>query len=229
MALQKSGGGAFTFSQVTLAELNPSQPGASIQFTGHKYFGGPAVTQTFALTGGAVNPHTFNLVGFNDVVAVTWSQLSPYHQFDNLVVLGTVPASPSTLYATSEFTVFNASNGSPTGTSFGSTAIARVGNSNAGPDSRGMAEFSLSQPELTTATQALLQFDLTNILNGIQFPVRLEAYWANGSADVSDFQTSAATTIATFQPSSPVLGQTFSFDVTGLYNYAINTNQGLGF
>ena len=88
--LVKTGGGAFDLASIDLAELNAANP-AVVAFTG-ELLGGGSVNQAFTLDGiGPANGlQTFNFAGFNNVVRVTWAQVSPFHQFDNITI-GRVP------------------------------------------------------------------------------------------------------------------------------------------
>jgi hypothetical protein len=88
--LVRTGGGAFDLASIELAELNEPVP-ALVAFTG-ELFGGGSVNQTFRLDGnGPANGlQTFNFTGFNNVVRVTWTQVDPFHQFDNIMI-GRVP------------------------------------------------------------------------------------------------------------------------------------------
>ena len=57
----------------------------SVTFTGRK-LDGTTVTQVHSTTGGSFAPETFPFVGFTDLLEVTWTQQTPFHQFDNIVV-----------------------------------------------------------------------------------------------------------------------------------------------
>lgn len=82
--LVQDGGGAFDLYSIDIAELNGSAV-ADITFIG-ELLGGGFVEQTFSLDGIAFGMETFFFSGFNDVVRVTWAQVSPFHQFDNIVL-----------------------------------------------------------------------------------------------------------------------------------------------
>lgn len=234
--LTKADSTAFDLKTITLSELYNGNPGATVTFTGQRYFGG-TVSQSFTLDGGAINRQTFNLSGFTDLSRVTWSQLAPYHQFDNIVVEsdanGGVTPAPDRIFAASEFTVRNQGNGDPNGIAITSFTQAQVGNQSGGssPDLRGMAEFTLQAPELISATAARLVFStLSPFGSGASFDIVLQAYVANGSADVIDFQNpQIAPNIAIFNTAGLTPGGTLSFDVTSLYNQAIANNSNLGF
>jgi hypothetical protein len=94
--LTKAGGGLFSISSIDLAELNGNQnPGAIATFTGN-LFGGGTTVQAFQLDGVAFGAETFNFnATFTNLVSLEWAQVTPFHQFDNLVV-NAVPE-PSTL------------------------------------------------------------------------------------------------------------------------------------
>lgn len=81
--LTMTGGGSFSLSSIDLAELHGFA--LSVPFTGH-LTGGRVVHQAFILDGLAYGAQTFNFSGFGDVTKVSWSQDSPFHQFDNIVV-----------------------------------------------------------------------------------------------------------------------------------------------
>lgn len=82
--LVQDGGGAFDLYSIDIAELNGSAV-ADITFIG-ELLGGGFVQQTFTLDGLAFGMETFLFSGFVDVVRVSWSQDSPFHQFDNIVI-----------------------------------------------------------------------------------------------------------------------------------------------
>jgi hypothetical protein len=79
--LSKFGGGTFDLISIDLAELNGSRI-ADITFVtdlGH--------SQTFTIDGVAFGAETFLFdAGFLGVNFVTWTQETPFHQFDNLVI-----------------------------------------------------------------------------------------------------------------------------------------------
>jgi len=79
-------GTPFDLISIDLAELNSSSV-ADVTFIG-SLSGGGTVTQTFTLDG--VGPddglETFNFTGFTNITSVDWTQQSPFHQFDNIVV-----------------------------------------------------------------------------------------------------------------------------------------------
>ena len=77
-------GQPFDLMSIDLTELNGPNV-ADVTFTG-ELSGGGTVTQTFTLDGISFDPETFIFSGFNDVIAVEWSQASPFHQFDNITI-----------------------------------------------------------------------------------------------------------------------------------------------
>jgi len=77
-------GQPFDLMSIDLTELNGSSV-ADVTFTG-ELSGGGTVTQTFTIDGISFDPETFVFSGFNDVIAVEWSQVSPFHQFDNITI-----------------------------------------------------------------------------------------------------------------------------------------------
>ncbi len=92
--LTKDDGGTFTVASIDIGELMPSSPDAvEVTFTGVRA-NGSTVTQTFT-TDGVLGFQTFAFDGFKDLVALTWVQAAPYHQFDN-ITLDPVPLAPQT-------------------------------------------------------------------------------------------------------------------------------------
>ncbi|MCA9209259.1 MAG: hypothetical protein KDA55_12925, partial [Planctomycetales bacterium] len=91
--LTKVGGGAFDLLSIDLGELRMDLSflgGASVTFNAI-FQGGGAISQTFNLDGTMITNNTssfetFNFSGFNKVVSVSWLQVSPYHQFDNVTI-----------------------------------------------------------------------------------------------------------------------------------------------
>lgn len=76
--LTRNSGGLFDFLSIDLAELTGGA--ASVEFTANS--GG---TQNFTLDGVAFGAQTFNFSqAFLGVESVSWVQVSPFHQFDNL-------------------------------------------------------------------------------------------------------------------------------------------------
>lgn len=91
-----TGGGSFSVQSIDLAELNGNLV-ASVAFVGD-LTGGGTVTNTFTLDGVALAPQTFTFTGFSSVTKVSWTQVSPFHQFDNIVVNnGTAVPEPMSL------------------------------------------------------------------------------------------------------------------------------------
>lgn len=79
-------GSAFTLESIDIAELNGHSV-TSVTFTA-TFEGGGTATETIQIDGVAFAPETFVFEGFKNVTSVSWVQVSPYHQFDN-IVLGT--------------------------------------------------------------------------------------------------------------------------------------------
>ncbi|MFN0101122.1 MAG: Ig-like domain-containing protein [Bryobacteraceae bacterium] len=83
--LTKVGGGTFSLVSIDLAPFGRSSGyggGAQVTFVGTKA-GGTTVSRTFTA------PLTFNFAtyqfsGFDNLVSVVWTHVSPYHQFDNV-------------------------------------------------------------------------------------------------------------------------------------------------
>jgi len=87
--LTQTNGNPFTLTSIDLAELNGSNV-ASVTFLGN-LFGGGTVTQTFTLDGMAFGAETFSFSNvFTNLTSLTWTQVTPFHQFDNIVVDGMV-------------------------------------------------------------------------------------------------------------------------------------------
>ncbi len=89
--LTKVGGGAFDLLSIDLAELNLAGGGAAFVNFVATFSGGGTTSQNITLDGvrGTNNLSSFqtlNFTGFNDVVSVSWLQVGPYHQFDNVSV-----------------------------------------------------------------------------------------------------------------------------------------------
>lgn len=97
--LTQTNGNPFTLTSIDLAELclgfGICPSGApSVTFTGN-LFGGGTVTQTFTLDGIEETSRPFLALetfsfrsDFTNLTSVTWSQVVPFHQFDNIVVDG---------------------------------------------------------------------------------------------------------------------------------------------
>lgn len=96
--LRSSDGSPFDLISIDLAELNgPSV--AVVTFTGD-LVGGGTVTQAFSLDGAAFGPEIFSFgPGFKDLTAVRWTQVSPFHQFDNIVAEVPEPSSGALIFA----------------------------------------------------------------------------------------------------------------------------------
>jgi len=94
MELKQTNGDPFTLTSIDLAELNPIV-GVSVTFVGN-LFGSGTVTQTFTLDGTAVfDAETFSFPNtFTNLTSLTWAQVDPFHQFDNIVVDGMVSSVP---------------------------------------------------------------------------------------------------------------------------------------
>ena len=87
--LTRTGGGAFDLQSIDIGELTVSGPGvATVNFVG-ALFGGGTVSQSFTSDGVRATGSGFETVlfaGFTDVVSVSWLQVSPFIQFDNVTV-----------------------------------------------------------------------------------------------------------------------------------------------
>jgi hypothetical protein len=83
--LTKIGGSTFDFNAIDLAPLAQAYGSeASVSFIGNVH-GGGTINQSFTLDGNFTF-QTFAFSGFNNLDSVTWQQVFPYHQFDNLVL-----------------------------------------------------------------------------------------------------------------------------------------------
>ena len=76
---------SFDLDSIDLTELNGPNV-ARVTFKGDLGKGG-SVQQTFTLDGKSFDPQTFTFSDdFNEVVSVQWTQVSPFHQFDNITI-----------------------------------------------------------------------------------------------------------------------------------------------
>ena len=92
--LSRQDGSAFDLFTIDLAELNGNVTPPeflTVTFDGLLATGG-TVTQTFQLDGNAFGLETFSFVGFTGLSQVSWTQDTPFHQFDNIVTTIPVPA-----------------------------------------------------------------------------------------------------------------------------------------
>jgi len=88
--LSKVGGGTFDFSSIDLAPVSTGYgTGATVSFIGNIH-GGGTLNASYTLNN-TFSFQTFLVNGFNNLDSVTWTQDSPYHQFDNIVLDHTVP------------------------------------------------------------------------------------------------------------------------------------------
>ena len=83
--LTKDDGGTFDASSIDLGELDPASPAPiQVPFTGTRA-DGSTVTATFT-TDGAAGFETFALTGFTGLTSLSWIQVAPYYQFDNIAL-----------------------------------------------------------------------------------------------------------------------------------------------
>jgi hypothetical protein len=83
--LTQTNGNPFSMQLIDLAELNSSLV-ADVAFTG-ALSGGGNVTQTFTIDGNAFGAETFLFSSlWANLTQVTWTQTSPFHQFDNITL-----------------------------------------------------------------------------------------------------------------------------------------------
>jgi hypothetical protein len=93
ITLTEVGGEIFNLFSIDLSEF--AMAAATITFTGYSS-GLPVATDMWSLNGDSANlPETFLFNSlFANVDQVTWNQVSPFHQFDNLVINPSVVPSP---------------------------------------------------------------------------------------------------------------------------------------
>jgi hypothetical protein len=76
---------SFDLDSIDLTELNGPNV-ARVTFKGELEKGG-SVQQTFTLDGKSFEPQTFTFSDdFDEVLSVQWTQVSPFHQFDNITI-----------------------------------------------------------------------------------------------------------------------------------------------
>jgi len=93
--LSAADGSAFSLISIDLGPLIGGVYGASVTFTG-EIFGGGSVDQAFGpISVGAFT--TFSFGGFTNLTSVSWVQISPHHQFDNIVIDTQSVPEPGTL------------------------------------------------------------------------------------------------------------------------------------
>jgi len=92
--LTKDDGGAFNVASIDLAELWRYGGGPrNVPFTGTRA-DGSTVSVTFT-TDGTEGFQTFTFDGFTDLISLSWDQVPPYHQFDNInLTIGTADPQP---------------------------------------------------------------------------------------------------------------------------------------
>jgi len=85
LTLTNDMGNPFSVQSIDLSELNGDNS-ADVNFTG-QVSGGGTVMQTFTLDGVAFGAETFifNAI-FTNLTSLSWVQISPFHQFDNIVL-----------------------------------------------------------------------------------------------------------------------------------------------
>ncbi|MCC5598370.1 hypothetical protein [Nostoc favosum] len=82
--LTKNDGGIFDLISIDLGELNQPFESPTVKFVGTKA-DNSIISNTFNLNG-VKGFQTFALKDFTNLVSTTWEQVSPFHQFDNIVV-----------------------------------------------------------------------------------------------------------------------------------------------
>ena len=93
--LTKDGGGSFSIGEISLETTNVVSGGFGLLFTGTKS-NNSKVDQKFSIdnTTYALQTSLFS-TAFTDIVYLRWTQGSPGHQFDNLVLHEAVSAVPA--------------------------------------------------------------------------------------------------------------------------------------
>ncbi len=93
--LTRTGGGSFDLNSIDVGELFVTGSGiATVEFVG-TFFGGGTISQSFTTDGVRATGSGFETVdftGFTDLVSVSWLQVTPFIQFDN-VTLDEAPVS----------------------------------------------------------------------------------------------------------------------------------------
>ncbi len=93
--LTKTGGGTFDIFSIDLAEMFNGQ--ADVTFVGEKT-GGVTDNIVFTLDGVLNQFETFYFTSFfSDLTSLTWQQVSPYHQYDNITLDVSVVPLPAAL------------------------------------------------------------------------------------------------------------------------------------
>ena len=93
--LTKDGGGSFSIGAISLATTNVVSGSFDLLFTGTKS-DNSTVDQTFSIDNTTYALETFLFSSaFTDIVSLRWTQGSPSHQFDNLVLDEAVSAVPA--------------------------------------------------------------------------------------------------------------------------------------
>lgn len=89
----------FTIIAIDLAYFPPFDPGASVTFNGYDAMSNLVATTTYSPVGITWSTVNFGPT-FQNISAVSWTQSSPYHQFDNIVLNSESPTAtpePSTM------------------------------------------------------------------------------------------------------------------------------------
>lgn len=82
--ITKNDGGIFDLISIDLGELNEPFDSSTVTFIGTKA-DNSVISNTFNLNG-VKGLQTFAFTDFTNLVSTTWKQVSPFHQFDNIVV-----------------------------------------------------------------------------------------------------------------------------------------------
>lgn len=100
--ITRAGGGAFDLNSIDIGELFLSSAGIpSVTF--NAVFSGGGTTSAsftadgFRATGDLSSFQTLTFTGFDDIVSVSWLQVSPFIQFDNVTIDSAEVSEPGTL------------------------------------------------------------------------------------------------------------------------------------
>ena len=89
--LTRASGGAFDLDSIDIGELFIANGGAPSVTFNAVFAGGGTISASFSTdgfrsTGNLDSFQTFDFIGFNDIVSVSWLQVAPFIQFDNVTI-----------------------------------------------------------------------------------------------------------------------------------------------
>lgn len=121
---------------------------------------------------------------------------------------------------------FHSSTGGAFGNPSGKAEVGRFGSE----EVRGLSEYNLTG--LSNSATAFVTFDVFNdggLFTGTNdFPfdgtITVEAYSGNNTEDISDYQASTVASIGSFSTTSLGIGDILSFDITSVFNDAIDNS-----